>query len=149
MITSKITGLKEIQRKMKNLSGKMERKIARSAMGKASTILAREVRTKATSATVKKAIIKRARNNASNHYYSTLIGVKSGVFRSSRIAHRKKSGKAYAPDEAVRYFRFLETGTKHMAAKPFLLPAVENKGDAAVEKLKHELGTQTENAVKS
>ena len=64
------------------------------------------------------------------------ITVRPGVFLTRRIAKSKKSGRRYHPDEASRFFRFLELGTKYTPAKPFLGPAEEEakrsfKGDLA------------------
>lgn len=145
-INGKVEGLRKIQKNLKKLDGKVERKIARSAVGKAGTILLKAARAKAPVGTgaVKKSLTKRSRHRAKDDFYSVLISVRSGVFRSSRSARRRGVGAEYQPDETIRYYRFLELGTKYHAAQPFLQPVIDQSGSAAVEKLKSELGKQIE-----
>lgn len=150
-VTGKIDGLKGIQKSLKSLDGKLERKISRSAVGKAGTILLKEARSKAPVRTgaLRRSLTKRSKHRAKDDFYSVRIGVKSGVFSSSRTARRKGRGAGYTPDESIRYFRFLELGTKYHAAKPFLGVVIDSKGDAAIKFLSAELGRQIEAAVKS
>lgn len=150
-ITSKVEGLRDLQKGLKSLGGTVERKISRSVVGKAGTILLKEARAKAPlgrTGALKRALTKRAKHRAKDDYYSTRIGVKSGVFGSHREAKRRGKGASYKPDEAVRYFRFLELGTKYHAAKPFLAVTIETKGDEVVKFLSSELGKQIEAAAK-
>lgn len=149
-ITTNIQGLGDLQKGLKSLGGSVERKISRSAVGKAGTILLKEARSKAPVKTgaLKRALTKRAKHRAKDDYYSSRIGVKSGVFSSHREAKRRGKGASYKPDEAIRYYRFLELGTKHHAAKPFLGGVIETRGDAVVKFLSTELGKQIEAAAK-
>ena len=62
-----------------------------------------------------------------------------GVFVSVRplkgAARIKKLGKASAknPNDPF-YWRFLEFGTKNMRARPFMRPAVDSRGEAAIRR---------------
>lgn len=149
-ITNKIEGLSGLQKSLKSLSGKVERKISRSAVGKAGTLLLKEARAKAPVRTgaLRRALTKRVKNVAKNDFYSVQITVRGGVMSSHRTAKRRGVGADYHPDEVIRYYRFLELGTKHNAAQPFLAPIVETKGKATIDFLGQELGQQIEKAAK-
>ena len=41
----------------------------------------------------------------------------------SKTQSGRRSRRKYQPDETVRFYRFLELGTKYHKAKPFLVPA--------------------------
>jgi hypothetical protein len=85
----------------------------------------RDAKNRATSSHVKRSLI----IDTPSPNIRTLT-VKPGEFVSKRFVRAKgltKSGRrtrrTYQPDESVRFYRFLELGTKYHAAKPFLVPA--------------------------
>ena len=134
-ITSQISGLKDIQKRLKNLDDKVERKIARAAVGKSGTPILKEARLRAPvdSGALKKSLTKRARHRARDHFFSVVITVRGGVFRD------EKQG-----NEVIRYYRFLELGAKHRPAQPFLNPALKSAQSTSVNTLKKELGSKIE-----
>ena len=63
------------------------------------------------------------------------IGMKGGTRRLANTARNRRSGRAgqrVRTAGAVFYGRFIELGTAKMPAQPFLRPALDTKGDAAV-----------------
>jgi len=130
---------KEFLAAAKKLPAKMERKVYRGAVSRSATPILKKARSLTTSQTVRKALTKRARNKARDGYFSSIITVKSGVFRSKRTARRRGKGAVYSPDEAIRYYRFLELGTKYHAARPFLKPALDSSEGEVESKLRNEL----------
>lgn len=61
---------------------------------------------------------------------------------TARVARYGKAG-AKNPNDPF-YWRFLEFGTKKMAARPFLKPAAESKGEAAISKFMQSVVPQIE-----
>jgi HK97 gp10 family phage protein len=72
-------------------------------------------------------------------------GVYVGVRPLRGAARVKKLGRASAtnPNDPY-YWRFLEFGTKKMAARPFLRPAAESKGPEAIAKFMRSVVPQIE-----
>jgi HK97 gp10 family phage protein len=64
------------------------------------------------------------------------IGMKGGTKRYAGNVRNRRSGRAgqkYRTAGKAFYGRFVELGTAKMKAQPFLRPAIETKGGAAVE----------------
>jgi HK97 gp10 family phage protein len=64
------------------------------------------------------------------------IGMKGGTKRYAGNVRNRRSGRAgqkYRTAGTAFYGRFVELGTAKMKARPFLRPAIEGKGGAAVE----------------
>ncbi len=72
----------------------------------------------------------------------SLVPVASGVLKAS-IGTTKPSktrtginGNVGLTDARAYYWRFVEYGTKHMAARPFFRPAAESESDDFVQRLR-------------
>lgn len=65
------------------------------------------------------------------------VGVKTGkrvkYANTKRNRRQRRVGKAYVQAGWAYYWRYLEFGTKKMAARPFLTPAGEAKGPQAAQ----------------
>jgi HK97 gp10 family phage protein len=129
---------RQFQKLAKALPGKMERKVYRGAVSRTATIVLKSAREFAIGS-IKKAVTKRAENKAREGYFGSKIGVKSGVFRSERTARRRGVGAIYQPDEVIRFYRFLELGTKYHKAKPFLRRALASEKGRVKPKMENEL----------
>lgn len=147
-VNYRIEGARELQRKLRQFPGKMERKVYRGAVNRGGTPTLQKARSLSSSATVKKALTKRARHDAANGFFTVIVTVKGGVFRSQRTATRKR-GTVYHPDEALRFYRFLELGTRHHAAKPFLGPALLATQNQFREKMRQEIETGIEKVART
>lgn len=67
------------------------------------------------------------------------IGMKGGTKRYAGNVRNRRSGRAgtkYRTAGTAFYGRFVELGTAKMSARPFLRPAIEGKGGAAVEEFR-------------
>lgn len=139
-ISAKLEGIDELKRALAGAAKSIRTKAVRSAMRKAGAVITKAARQAAPvlsaptknrkPGTVKKAIVTR------NSKFARQAG-DEGVFisvRPLRGARQKVLGKAGAknPNDPY-YWRFLEFGTKKMAARPFLSPAADSKGNEAVQ----------------
>ena len=144
MPKSDIVGLDKTLRNLKNLSGKVERKIARSAVASAGTILLNQARADAPKdkGFLQNALIKKARNRANNHYYSTLVTVDQNAFRSRRTV------KKYSPDWVERYFSIINNimvqGTSKYKPTSGNFQTSQTQAQEAINKMNLQLGKKIE-----
>ena len=123
-----IQGGNELDAALKKLGLDLERKISRSAVRSGATVIAKEARLLAPvsddeehKGTLKRSIKVVAR--------SKRVGdaVASVVTRSGRKWRARKMDAWYAP--------MVEFGTKNMAARPFLRPALDAKSAEAIKRM--------------
>jgi HK97 gp10 family phage protein len=140
--TIKVEGLKELQARAKKLDAKLRRRVfsrAARAGGKIVVAAAKaEVPTR--TGTLRASLVHRASSKPAKGLFGVKVTVKGGRKASERTAKRRK-GKSgeYFPDTVERYYRFLELGTKHHPAQPFLRPALEGSKGEVLEAVKREL----------
>ena len=144
--TFQIVGLRELQARASRLEAKLERRVYSKAVRSASKpVLASVVRkAPARSGAVKRSLVARANNKAPKMLFGVKITVKGGVKSSGRTARRGGKGNSYSPDETVRYYRFIERGTKHHAARAFLEPGLDSSASQFLSTLKRELALELE-----
>ena len=137
-----IEGLKELQAAMKQLPQNIGRNVLRGAVSAGASVIRKEARDKAPvyqgripaghapAGTLRRAVFQKQIREASSWFKQVFfVSVKSGK------KQQKKGLDAY-------YWRFVEFGTKKMAAQPFLRPAFESKKHEAVEAIKRYLATR-------
>ena len=119
-----IKGRAEVARNMKRFSAKVHGSIQGALDASGQSILA-DAKSRATSAHVKRSLV-----IAKPSPHIRNLTVEPGEFVSKRWARAKsktqsgrRSRRKYQPDETVRFYRFLELGTKYHKAKPFLVPS--------------------------
>lgn len=127
-----ITGIKEIDRKLKGIPDKLAKKALRQSMRPAM-----------------KEVLKEAQQNAP---------VDSGDLKKSiKLKAGPRSKKAITLDVAVGegffkgdtfYAGFVEFGTSKMPAKPFMRPAYDSKGQDAKNKVIQDIPKMLEDVVK-
>lgn len=134
-----LQGVDEIKRALADAAANIRKKAVRGALRKAGATVASAARQAAPvlsaparfrkAGTVKRAITVRGSKFARQEGNE---GVFIGV-RALRGSRQKKLGKAGAknPNDPF-YWRFLEFGTRKMAARPFMRPAAEKTGQQAV-----------------
>ncbi len=124
--TVKIKGLKELSQKMKQLPKELRGKTLNFAVRKGATIIRDEAANRAPERTgvLKRSIVIRKRKvlNASNEAAQAVLVKKNA----------KSGGDPF-------YWRFVEFGTKNMAARPFMRRAFESLKFAVVEEIKSQL----------
>lgn len=148
----------------------MARRVYQKAVGAGGKIVAAAAKGKVPRRTgaLGGSIVHRVSSKPKAGLFGVKVTVKAGRFASERTARRKgrligkaervmaprKSGKArkarvrhfeeYKPDAVERYYRFLETGTKYHAAKPFLAPSLSETAPAVLAAIKSELAAGLE-----
>lgn len=139
--TMRMDGLRELQASMKDLDSKVKRGILRRATGAGARIMVREARARAP-------ILKEPHPNRKpgtlrkNIRYANVRGNKLGIHEVMVGVRIIKGGKG-GPDDAF-YWRFVEFGTAHARAQPFLRPAFETKKVEAANVMKESLVDQIE-----
>jgi HK97 gp10 family phage protein len=148
----KLVGLDELKRALSEASVTIRTKAVRGALREAGKVIQVAARAAApvlavptrrrTPGTVKKNIVVRAskfaRQAGDEGVYINVRGIRGR-------ARVKRLGKAGAsnPNDPY-YWRFVEMGTRKMAAHPFLRPAASNKGQEAINKFMQSVVPQIE-----
>jgi len=116
----KIVGLSDLEKKMKDLGPKVQRKHMRTAVNAAARVVRDDAKTLVPvhTGTLKKAIKTKNRRERENKFRTTFS---VGVF--------DKTNETF-------YWRFVEFGTKNMPANPFLRPALINSKDSALNAMR-------------
>lgn len=128
MVKAEIHGLEELNRKLRALGPFIRGRVLGGAVNAGAQVIRKAAVENAPidSGRLKEAVfVKRMTDrNFPNAQY--IVGVRSGK-------RMKKSGKD------AFYWKFVEFGTKHMAARPFLVPAFDTRKEEAADKIKDRL----------
>lgn len=112
----------------KKLTKGLQNKANRIAMNKAAAVVKASVISHAPVryGYLKRSIRIKVRNYKNRAVWVAVIGAKSDfrIVRKGRKATRKHTGRKATPHRPAKYSHFLERGTKHANAKPFLMPAL-------------------------
>lgn len=149
-VTVEVEGLKRLQGDIKKLNVKLQKRVYSTAVRKAAkeAVLKRaQAKAPKDTGALASALVSRANNKPSRYLYGQKVTVKD-VYRSHRVSKRRGVGAEYKPDWVERYYRFLETGTKHHPAKPFLEPALDAGAPDFLNTLRRELKAGLERSTK-
>lgn len=145
----------DVQRALSKLPIVLKERVVTGATGAAARVIRDEAKNRVPvkTGTLKKAIIaKKARKNNQPkegiRYLvvpKTTLKVKSNILLS--VGGNQVKGKVVSKYHTF-YGRFLEDGTKNMAAKPYLLPAAKAKKDEAVKAFQDYAIIRTEKEVR-
>lgn len=153
-----INGLEGLLKTLKNLPKEIRGKPLQSGMRKAGNVIRDEARSRvvrstgflATQIVVRRANARNARRAGAAEYFT--VGVKTGKKKkyanTRRNKRQRRVGKVYVESGWGYYWRFLEFGTKKMAAKPFLTPAAEARGPEAAQVMIDETRKAIDKSVK-
>lgn len=134
-ITMEVHGLRELEQKLRGLGPKLRERAVRSALNAGAQVIKKEAIALApvdTGRLADKAIyVTRVREEQTLTKEVYAVAVRHG---------RKEAQK----DRDAFYWKFLEFGTKFLAARPFLVPAFESKKQEAFEKIKQKLRERIE-----
>lgn len=138
MVEMKIDGMKELQAKLEALGPRLARNGLRAATSAGAAIIRDQAKANvgpiSQTGTLRRAIaMKRAKGTQAlaAEYQIYVRQAKNG-------SAGQKNVKAYSKFDAY-YWRFVEFGTKHVNARPFLRPAFEAKKVQAAEAIKTKL----------
>ena len=152
----KVTGMEELTAKLKTVSSDMQRKGGRYALRKAAQVLRDQARMNAarvddpkTPEDIAKNVVERWDSRTFNKTGN--LGFRVGVLGGAR-GYAKASGEVKGKGKAnpggdTFYWRFLELGTNHIAASPFIRSAM-NRGQEAVGKFINEYGKALDRALR-
>lgn len=141
-VTVSVSGVNEIAQRFARLRGPEAQKILRVAASSG----AAEIKKKAkenlvahgnvqTGALLKSVQVRRNRRSAKPGFEEYSVGVfrvKAGKYVNNKANVRAgRAGKEKTEDPPTYYWRFVEFGTVHMSAKPFLRPALESSQGSA------------------
>lgn len=148
----KLEGVDELKRALAGASAEIRKKAVRGALREAGKVIQAAAKLAApvlavpkkgrAAGTVRKNIVVRAskfaRRTGDEGVYINVRGIRGA-------ARVKKLGQAGAsnPNDPY-YWRFLELGTKHMRARPFLRTAAANKGQEAIARFMQSVVPQIE-----
>ena len=139
-----IIGIADLTAKLKKLDG-MSKNTAAKMVASAGAVIRKEAKSIAqskglrkTGSLIKNIAIKRERNVPQNTVQYN-VGVRHGrdfgkrknVVKYLAVGRRGRIVTRYKDDPF--YWRFLEFGTKHITARPFIAPALERKRTEAVK----------------
>lgn len=140
MADIKIEGLDDVIAAMLALPDSITKNAAPFAMRKGANVVAREAKARAPVRTGnlrdRIAVRKRKRKPAgvAIAYSVGILGGASATYGNTKSNRRKGLvGKSYQKQDTAFYWRFLEFGTEKLAAKPFLRPAFDAAGQAAID----------------
>lgn len=142
-ISAKIEGLRELDQALSELSNDLAGKALYAALNYASTPMLKTAKARA-------AIAKEPHEM---EYQGQIHQVKPGLLKSA-IRRKRVKARYYQQGAAVmiyvgrgtkqkiypRYWHFIEKGTSHAPATPFMRPAFDTHKDEAVERFKQKLG---------
>jgi HK97 gp10 family phage protein len=136
--TVTIDGLKELERKLLEMSPKLAQKGLRSAVAAGARVITKEarIRVPVDTGTLKRAIYaKRIREASGPSQQTFYVGVRSGK------REQKKNRDGF-------YFPMVEFGTSKMQARPFMRPAFEARKIEAATAIKTKLLTTIDTLAK-
>ena len=149
----KIVGLSDLEKKMKDLGPKVQRKHMRTAVNQAARIVRDEARKLAPHRTglLRKSIQTKNRKEAGNPQRTTFsIGVLSDVAKGGLTARStNKTGLEGFVNSPIYYWRFFEFGTVKMSARPFMRPAFAATKQQQINSLKVRLTANIAKEAKS
>lgn len=141
-MTVKVEGLKELQKGLAKLPGRVQARVVTSANRSGATVISREARNRVPVRAVEPG--QRAAKITKRGTAST--GVRfPGYLKKNIAVRRNRKVPRYTVSHEVKtvkfawYGLFLEYGTSSAAAKPWLRPAFEAKKNDAARKIKERL----------
>lgn len=149
-VISKVQGMAELGALLRDLPTKVREKIIRAAMRKAGKDLLAEVQANVpvlTGALKESIKLSVGFSKRSQTMVATVMDTNPKGKLNSDTAWKSASLRQGGYD--VFYGRFVEMGTRHAAAKPFMRPAMESQAATAIETLRSALETGIDKAVKS
>lgn len=154
--TVKMNGVEELSKKLEGLKYDMARKGGRFALRKAAQVIRDQARNNAqrvndpeTAATISRNITERwaSRFAKSSGDLMFRVGIQGGVFgklqgditgaygdKFTKATRKRGAINGDLPGGDTRHWGYLEFGTEKMAARPFMVPAMEQAAQAATDK---------------
>lgn len=133
-VTIRVDGLRELGERMRKLSEKVNKRLGRSSTNAGAQLVKKKAKSNIVSSPSvdtgslrDSVIVKKVKSSLTSEHIVTV----RGRGKTSKKTGRKQTEAPHA--------RFVEYGTIHMPAEPFLRPAFESEQGAAVEEIKRKL----------
>lgn len=130
MLTFDVSELAKLADRFKDIEEKVAKKALRTAARKAMQIVRNDVKANAPEDTS---------DDADDIKTKTHISMQTSFRQDTLYVRVGVKGGARKNPDSPWYWRMVEFGTKHISAKPFMAPALENNADAVLERLTQEL----------
>lgn len=137
----KIDGLDELQRKLKTLPGKVQKKLLRSAVTAGAKPIVNAAKAKAPKRTGTLELSIGRKVMMKNGTAVAVIGPKTNVQSESKGQTIKPSRYAHLVEKG-----FIDRAGEHIPGQPFIEPALDEGGPAAVDAMADKLGKGIEKA---
>lgn len=165
----KMTGVEDLSKKLEGLKYDIQRKGGRFALRKAAQVIRDQARSNAlnlddpeSSAVIAKNITERWASKFNSRtgdlmfrigllggVFGKLKGDETGVYGSKFTkSTRQKGAVVGGPGGDTRHWGYLEFGTEKMAARPFMVPAMNQSAQAATDKFIAEYSKAIDRALK-
>jgi HK97 gp10 family phage protein len=147
MIDLDVKGLAELERKMRELTDKVQGQMLRQAVNAGAQIVKKAARDKVpvdTGLLRRNIVVGRSRRQSApgRETYNVFVKKEKRTYADTRANRRKnRVGKKYEVQGPAYYWRFLEFGTKKMQARPFLRPALVSNQQAAINAIREKLAS--------
>jgi HK97 gp10 family phage protein len=145
-----VTGLKELQATLSKLPAKLQERAGNRSVSAAAKIIQDEVKARAPIREVPAGTAPGKRVTAGKPKLRFPGNLRRRVVRR-KVSKRGDSQIRYVVRfaQAAWYGRLVEMGTKTAAPHPFMRPAIDAKGSAAIDKFRVELSGQIDASVKA
>lgn len=141
-----VSGLKEVQAAMKKLPGNVQRRVSRSAT-RAGAVIIRKLAVSNIPVRQNGKLKRASSGKLKGYRYPGYLKKNIGIIRNESVPKNIFSFKV-APIRFAFYGRFLELGTSHQAAKPWLRPAYESGKTFAYKRIRERMLRGIEREVK-
>ena len=137
MLTFDVSELAKLADRLKDIEAKIAKKALRPAARKGMSIVRDDVKASAPEDTS---------DDADSIKTKAFIALQTSFRRGVLSVRVGVRGGAKKNPDTPYYWRMVEFGTKHISAKPFMTPALENNADAVLEKITQELKREIDKA---
>lgn len=130
MLTLNVQELAALTDRLKDIEAKIAKKALRTAARKSMAIVRDQVKANAPEDTS---------DDADNIKTKAFIALQTSFRRGVLSVRVGVRGGAKQNPDTPYYWRMVEFGTKHISAKPFMTPALENNAEAVIDRIADEL----------
>lgn len=130
MLSFDVSQLAKLADRLKDIEEKVAKKALRTAARKAMQIVRNDVKANAPEDTS---------DDADDIKTKAFIALQTSFKQGVLYVRVGVRGGAKKNPDSPWYWRFQELGSKYIAAKPFMTPALENNAEAVLEKITDEL----------
>lgn len=130
MLTLNVQELAALTDRLRDIEAKIAKKALRTAARKGMSIVRDQVKANAPEDTS---------DDADNIKTKAFIALQTSYRRGVLSVRVGVRGGAKQNPDTPYYWRMVEFGTKHISAKPFMTPALENNADAVIDRIADEL----------